>query len=96
MLYRDTSLESSILFLNLISIKIFCFVCFSLYSGWSFDSLGFADNCREKNWSSVKRTITPSMKTNARLTRPLHFARCVSLVGHTSFADHSIRRSRKL
>jgi len=33
------------------------------------------DNCRKKNWNRVKRTITPSMETNARLTRPLHFAR---------------------
>lgn len=31
----------------------------------------------------------------AWVTCPLPLARCMSLVGHTSFADHSIRRSRK-
>lgn len=56
------------------------------------------NKCRgEKNIerNAGKRTIAPSMETMAYLTRPLSFARCVSLAGHTSFADHSIRRSRK-
>lgn len=53
-----------------------------------------------KSWvSRVRKEQSRRVNGNkrARLTRPLHLAaRCVSLVEHTSFADHSIRRSRML
>jgi len=74
---------------------LFLFFPLLSFYGMSVQFTRIVDNGREKNWNRVKRTIMPSMETNTRLTRPLHSMRCVSLVGHTSFADHSIRRSRK-
>lgn len=52
-----------------------------------------------KAGSQVRKEQSRRVNGNkrARLTRPLHLtARCMSLVEHTSFADHSIRRSRML